>query len=164
MTPVEAGEIGGTCLNEGCIPTKAFCRTAALLADLSAAEEPGVAASAGTFDFAAASARKDAIVAQLKSGVETLLANPRIRLVKGMARFVDAHTVAVGDELHTADDVIIATGSVSASLPIPGQTFPALSPRAVSSPSTRFRNGFASSAEVSSDWNSRRCSTRSAAK
>lgn len=124
VTLVEAGEIGGTCLNEGCIPTKAFCRTAALLADLSAAEELGVAASAGTFDFAAASARKDAIVAQLKSGVETLLANPRIRLVKGMARFVDAHTVAVGDELHTADDVIIATGSVSASLPIPGADLP----------------------------------------
>lgn len=124
VTLIEAGEIGGTCLNEGCIPTKAYCRSAALLGEVASAAEFGVRTTPATFDFKTAKERKDAVVAQLKTGIETLLTNPKIHLVKGKARFVGPLTVTVADETYTADDVIIATGSVSASLPIPGTDLP----------------------------------------
>lgn len=121
---IEAGEVGGTCLNEGCIPTKAFCRNAQLMEDLAKSEVFGVDDLVYSFDFSVAAQRKNAIVEQLKGGVESLLANPRIRLVRGTARFVDAHTVAVGEETFTAENIIIATGSTAATLPIPGNDLP----------------------------------------
>lgn len=124
VTLIEANEVGGTCLNEGCIPTKALCRTASLLTDLAEAAGYGVDNVSYTLNFPAVMARKEAIVAQLKSGVETLLSIPNLRLVKGTARFVDAHTVEAAGETFTADYIIIATGSVSAMLPIPGHDLP----------------------------------------
>lgn len=124
VTLIEANEVGGTCLNEGCIPTKALCRTASLLTDLAEAAGYGVDNVSYTLNFPVVMARKEAIVAQLKSGVETLLSIPNLRLVKGTARFVDAHTVEAAGETFTADYIIIATGSVSAMLPIPGHDLP----------------------------------------
>ena len=121
---IEAGEVGGTCLNEGCIPTKAFCRNAQLMEDLAKSDTFGVEDVVYSFDFSVAAQRKNAIVEQLKNGVKTLLANPRIQLVQGTARFVDAHTVAVGEETFTAENIIIATGSTAAMLPIPGNDLP----------------------------------------
>lgn len=121
---IEAGEVGGTCLNEGCIPTKAFCRNAQLIEDLARSDTFGVEDVVYSFDFSVAAQRKNAIVEQLKNGVKTLLANPRIQLVQGTARFVDTHTVAVGEETFTAENIIIATGSTAAMLPIPGNDLP----------------------------------------
>lgn len=123
---IEAGEVGGTCLNEGCIPTKAFCRNAQLIEDLAKSDTFGVEDVVYSFDFSVAAQRKNAIVEQLKNGVKTLLANPRIQLVQGTARFVDTHTVAVGEETFTAENIIIATGSTAAMLPIPGNDLPSV--------------------------------------
>ena len=117
---VEAGPVGGTCLNEGCIPTKSFCKNAQLLEQLREAEAFGVSDLAYNFDFKAVAARKNAVVEQLRSGVESLLSHKLITLVRGKASFKDPHTVTVGDEEYSADYIIIATGSVSASLPVPG--------------------------------------------
>ena len=117
---VEAGPVGGTCLNEGCIPTKSFCKNAQLLEQLREAEAFGVSDLAYNFDFKAVTARKNAVVEQLRGGVESLLSHKLITLVRGSASFKDPHTVVVGDEEHSADYIIIATGSVSASLPVPG--------------------------------------------
>lgn len=117
---VEAGPVGGTCLNEGCIPTKSFCKNAQLLEQLSEAEAFGVSELAFNFDFKAVTARKNAVVEQLRGGVESLLSHKLITLVRGKASFKDAHTVVVGDDEYTADYIIIATGSVSASIPVPG--------------------------------------------
>ena len=117
---VEAGPVGGTCLNEGCIPTKSFCKNAQLLEQLREAEAFGVSELAFNFDFKAVTARKNAVVEQLRGGVESLLSHKLITLVRGKASFKDAHTVVVGDDEYTADYIIIATGSVSASLPVPG--------------------------------------------
>lgn len=124
VTIVEKGAVGGTCLNEGCIPTKALCRTAEILSTLSDAETFGVKNVSYAFDFPAAMARKDAVVEQLRGGVESLLANSKIRLVRGEARFVEARTVEVNGERYEADDVIIAVGSVPAMLPIEGCDLP----------------------------------------
>ena len=117
---VEAGPVGGTCLNEGCIPTKSFCKNAHLLEQLREAEAFGVSDLAYNFDFKAVTARKNAVVEQLRGGVESLLSHKLITLVRGKASFKDPHTVVVGDEEYSADYIIIATGSVSASLPVPG--------------------------------------------
>ncbi len=120
VTIVEAARVGGTCLNEGCIPTKAFCRNAALLDELREAETYGIEGCTYTFDFQKARERKNQVVETLRSGVETLLKHKNIRLVYGKASFQDAHTVAVDGELYTAGHIIIATGSVTKYLPIEG--------------------------------------------
>ena len=117
---VEAGPVGGTCLNEGCIPTKSFCKNAQLLEQLREAEAFGVSDLAYNFDFKVVTARKNSVVEQLRGGVESLLSHKLITLVRGKASFKDPHTVVVGDEEYSADYIIIATGSVSASLPVPG--------------------------------------------
>ena len=129
---IESGPVGGTCLNEGCIPTKAFCKNAEVLDGLREAEAFGVTGLSYGFDFNAVTARKNAVVEQLRGGVEGLLGHKNITLVRGKASFKDDHTVVVthvdslrhceerSDVAISADYIIIATGSVSASLPIPG--------------------------------------------
>ena len=147
---IESGPVGGTCLNEGCIPTKSFCRNAELLDRLREAEHFGVTGLSYGFDFGKVRERKNAVVEQLRGGVESLLSHKLITLVRGKASFKDAHTVVVqlneavdcqsegsrlaeqenGEMLRspedpltaefTADYIMIATGSTSASLPIPG--------------------------------------------
>ena len=123
---VEAGHVGGTCLNEGCIPTKSFCKNAEVLDSLREAEAFGISSLEYKFDFNAVVARKNAVVEQLRGGVEGLLGHKNITLVRGKASFKDAHTVLVDGQEYYADYIIIATGSVSASLPIPGADLPGI--------------------------------------
>ena len=123
---IEAGHVGGTCLNEGCIPTKAFCKNAEVLDGLREAETFGVTGLSYGFDFGAVTSRKNAVVEQLRGGVEGLLGHKNITLVRGNASFKDPHTVVVEGAEYTADYIIIATGSVSASLPIPGADLPGI--------------------------------------
>lgn len=126
VTLVEAGPVGGTCLNEGCIPTKAFCKNAEVLDGLREAAAFGVTDLSYGFDFKTVVDRKNAVVEQLRGGVEGLLGNKLIKLVRGKASFIDPHTVVVDSQEYTADYIIIATGSVSASLPIPGADLPGI--------------------------------------
>ena len=121
---IEAGHVGGTCLNEGCIPTKSFCKNAEVIDSLREAEAFGITGLSYDFDFKAVTARKNAVVEQLRGGVEGLLGHKLITLVHGKASFKDAHTVVVESAEYSADYIIIATGSVSASLPIPGADLP----------------------------------------
>lgn len=123
---IEAGPVGGTCLNEGCIPTKAFCKNAEVLDGLHKAAEFGVTGLSYGFDFKTVVDRKNAVVEQLRAGVEGLLSHKNITLVRGKASFKDSHTVVVEDQEYEADYIIIATGSVSASLPITGSDLPGL--------------------------------------
>lgn len=102
VTLINDGPLGGVCLNEGCIPTKTFCHYA------------------GKEEFAAVAVRKEAVVSQLRNGVAYLLKNPNITIVEGKASFKDAQTILVNGEEYTAKDIIIATGSKPAMLPIPG--------------------------------------------
>ena len=124
VTLIERGNLGGTCLNEGCIPTKTLCRSAALACDMKKAAELGVAVGDWSVDFPTIMARKNAVVEQLRTGVEALMRHPKISLVTGDVRFVDALTVEVAGERYAARDVIIATGSTAATLPIEGADLP----------------------------------------
>ena len=124
---ISDGPVGGTCLNEGCIPTKCLCRNAEVLEDLSGGETFGISDLSYKFNFAKAIGRKNEVVAQLRQGVEFLLGGKGITLLRGKASLVDAKTVKVSSQDHevdgtivSSDAIIIATGSYSASLPIPG--------------------------------------------
>ena len=101
-TIINDGPLGGVCLNEGCIPTKTFCHYAG--------KEP----------FEKVAERKEAVVKQLQSGVAYLLKNPKSTIEEGKASMKDANTVVVGDTEYQAKNIILATGSKPALLPIPG--------------------------------------------
>lgn len=110
----EAAEVGGTCLNCGCIPTKTLCHHAELIDSLRQTESNGLKDLQFEVDFPAIAARKQQVVNQLRTGVETLLSQPGITLVRGKAQFKDDHTVIIGEEEYTAENIIIATGSEAA--------------------------------------------------
>ncbi|WP_290427134.1 dihydrolipoyl dehydrogenase [Coprobacter tertius] len=125
VTIFENRKPGGTCLNEGCIPTKCFCRNAEILDGIKDSAEYGVNDMAYTFDFGQVIERKNRIVAGLIEGVEFLLKNKLITFVKEAASLIDAHSVrSVSGEIYSCDHLIIATGSVSKNLPIPGNNLP----------------------------------------
>ena len=112
VTVFEKAEAGGTCLNRGCIPTKVYCHAATLVLDNAKAAEWGLWQSAQpAIDFVKLHEHKDAVVAQLREGVETLMRQPSITLVRGAARLKDAHTVTCDGQDYTADNILIATGS-----------------------------------------------------
>ncbi len=117
---VEARHLGGTCLNEGCIPTKCLCRNAALLQEIKEASAFGISTGDIRFDIATAIERKNSVVERLTAGIQSLMKTPGITLVQGTAQFVDDHTIDVNGTQYTADHIIIATGSVSKFLPIEG--------------------------------------------
>ena len=110
----EAAEVGGTCLNCGCIPTKTLCHHAELIDSLRQTESNGLKNLQFEVDFPAIAARKQQVVEQLRTGIETLLSQPGITLVRGKAQFKDDHTVIIGEEEYTAPNIIIATGSEAA--------------------------------------------------
>lgn len=121
---IEKAEAGGTCLNRGCIPTKTLCRNAEIVDTLRHADTFGLMGEGYSLDFGRVIERKQEVVGQLRSGVETLMQTPGITLVRGTASFADAHTVAVGNKQYTAENIIIATGSDSKCPPIEGTTLP----------------------------------------
>lgn len=121
-----AAHLGGTCLNEGCIPTKCLCHTAEVLETVKEAAAYGIGADLSGFDLAAAMRRKDGVVAQLQQGIRTLLGTAGITFHDGWAQFssIGGHTVTIGGEELTFDYIIIATGSSPKFLPIPGAHTP----------------------------------------
>ena len=117
---VERDQMGGTCLNRGCIPTKALCRNAEVINLMRESEVWGVKTGEMEFDYAPVFERKEAVVKQLREGVEMLMGSPGITAIKGEAVLKDANTVIVNGEEYSAKNIIIATGSAPRGLPIPG--------------------------------------------
>lgn len=113
---MEEEHAGGTCLNCGCIPTKALCHEAETIETVA-----GYTGSRPEIDFGKIAERKQQVVEQLRSSVESLMTAPGITFVRGHATFKDAHTVSVGGEEYTADNIIIATGSRAKMPPIEGR-------------------------------------------
>lgn len=120
VTIFERDAVGGTCLNRGCIPTKSFCRNAEIIDTLRHADEFGLKDLGYTLDFSKVLGRKNAVVEQLRGGIETLLSANGITLVKGAASFLDKRTVVANGEEYSATDIIIATGSKPKMPPIEG--------------------------------------------
>ena len=102
---IEQDEVGGTCLNRGCIPTKTYVHAAS---------------------FDEARERMGQVVPLLRSGVEGILAHPNITLMRGTASFLDSQTVTVSGDTVVAKNIIIATGSSAKLLPLPDINDPRL--------------------------------------
>ncbi len=121
---VERGELGGVCLNQGCIPTKAMLRTAELLTAFQHAADWGIHAENVRLDYPAAVRRRDKIVSTLRQGVAGLLKSQGVQVVAGHGRLAGTGRVAVaangGGETVEARNVIVATGSRPAIPPLPG--------------------------------------------
>ena len=120
VTLFNGGRLGGTCLNEGCIPTKCLCRNAEVISTIKESEKFGVDDFTFSVDYNQVLARKQQVVETLRSGIDMMLKKAKVNVVEAMAAFKDEHTVEAAGEEYTADNIIIATGSVSKSLPIPG--------------------------------------------
>jgi dihydrolipoamide dehydrogenase len=123
---VEATKLGGTCLNVGCIPSKALIHAAdefARIARTAAGASPlGISARHPDLDFSRTMLWKDGIVGRLNSGVAGLLKKAGVKVVAGQARFRDGKTVEVeteiGQQIIRAEQVVIATGSDAIELPL----------------------------------------------
>jgi len=105
--------LGGTCLNVGCIPSKALLHGSELYAEAAHGEHTkfGIGYGEVSIDLAKLRAEKDKAVKELTSGVEFLFKKNKVTWLKGEARFVDAKTVEVAGERHSAPNIVIATGS-----------------------------------------------------
>lgn len=120
----ERAELGGTCLNRGCIPTKTLMHSANLYRELADADQMGIKVTGAQADFKAMHARKTQVVEQLRNGVAQLLKGNGVDVLTGTAAFTSAGSITVNGETHTAKDFIIATGSKPAVPPIPGADLP----------------------------------------
>lgn len=120
VTLFNGANLGGTCLNEGCIPTKCFCRDAEIVSTFKHGEEFGIDDFTFSVDFNKILARKNGVVESLRSGIDMMLKKAKVSVVNATASFKDAKTVVADGEEYSAERIIIATGSVSKSLPIPG--------------------------------------------
>ena len=122
VTIIENRDMGGTCLNRGCIPTKALLQSARFLTQMKTAQAFGVVTGEVKCDFAKAMQQKTKTVRRLVVGVGSLLKSNTVKIIKGTATLADAQTVVVkeSNEQIKADRIIIATGSVPAKPSIPG--------------------------------------------
>ena len=112
--------LGGTCLNEGCIPTKCLCRNAEMISNFKKGEDFGIEDFTFTVDYNKVLSRKNNIIETLRSGIDSMLKQAKVNVINSMASFKNAATIVADGEEYTADNIIIATGSTSKSLPIPG--------------------------------------------
>ena len=117
---VEKRDLGGTCLNRGCIPTKALLHSAEVYQDMKEASTLGIRVGELSYDYRQIAARRDAVVKKLRTGVAGLLKGNHITVFQAEGKIADAHTLLLGPETITADTIILAMGSYPAALPIPG--------------------------------------------
>jgi dihydrolipoamide dehydrogenase len=118
---IEKGELGGTCLNWGCIPTKAWIVTAHLYEQIKRAKEFGIEVGDPKVNWGWLVERKNKVVKQLTGGVKTLLSGRQVDIVRGTAKLTGANRLVValsdgGNAELTAESIIVATGA-SATLP-----------------------------------------------
>jgi dihydrolipoamide dehydrogenase len=110
--------LGGTCLNVGCIPSKALLASSEhfLFAQKHAAEH-GIKIDGVSIDVPAMLKKKDGIVAKMTGGIAMLAKGRKVTVLTGEAKFTSATTVDVGDQSLTAKNIVIATGSAPVELP-----------------------------------------------
>jgi len=113
---VEAAEVGGVCLNVGCIPTKALLHAAETLHHLKVGEGFGLKA-APELDLKKLGSWRESVVKKLTGGVASLLKGNKVELVRGFARLTGPKEIEVNGERYGAQSLILATGSEPASLP-----------------------------------------------
>lgn len=126
---VENRQAGGTCLNRGCVPAKTLLHSSEVYHSACHGQDIGVHIDGARVDMAEIFAYKRHVSETLSAGVESLLKNARVPLLRGTGTITAPHTVQVTDgdgntAVYTADNILAATGSVPARPPIPGLTLP----------------------------------------
>jgi len=114
---IESGKLGGTCLHNGCIPTKALLHAAEVADSARESEKYGVRATLEGIDMDAVNAYKDGVISRLYKGLQGLVKAHGITFVEGHGRLVGPDTVEVNGERYTGKHVVLATGSYARSLP-----------------------------------------------
>jgi dihydrolipoamide dehydrogenase len=114
---VEKGRLGGTCLHVGCIPTKALLHTAEVADATRDSAQFGVSATFQGIDMGGVNKYKDAVVSRLYKGLAGLIKGRGITVLEGEGRLAGPHAVEVNGERYEGRSVVLATGSVSRSLP-----------------------------------------------
>jgi dihydrolipoamide dehydrogenase len=114
---VEKGELGGTCLHRGCIPTKALLHAAEVADSSRESEQFGVRSTFEGIDMPAVNEYKDSVVARLYKGLQGLVKSRKITYVEGIGRLVGATTVEVDGQRYEGRHVVLATGSSAKTLP-----------------------------------------------
>jgi dihydrolipoamide dehydrogenase len=114
---VEKGELGGTCLHRGCIPTKALLHAAEVADSSRESEQFGVRSTFDGIDMPAVNEYKDGVVSRLYKGLQGLVKSRKITYVQGMGRLVSTTAVEVDGQRYEGRHVVLATGSSPKSLP-----------------------------------------------
>ncbi len=117
---VESGELGGTCVNLGCVPKKVMWNTANIAHMISDANDYGFEVEKRGFNWARLVAKREAYIGGINDWYHTYLSDSNITEIEGTARFVDPHTIAVEGEHYTAEHMVIAPGSRPVVLNVPG--------------------------------------------
>lgn len=126
---IERDELGGTCLNRGCIPTKALIHSANIVSEIKQAKRFGIITRDVQIDWNTIQKNKETIVKTLTKGVENLLKANGVKTYKGTAKLLDKNTIEITyqtgqKETITAQKIILATGSSPVIIPIPGYDLP----------------------------------------
>lgn len=117
---IEKQQLGGVCLNWGCIPTKTLIAAAKHYQIASTSADFGVRADNVTFEWTTAMARKARTVETLRAGITARLERRGVTVISGEARFIDPRTLSVAAGTYSAERILIATGARPAVPPIPG--------------------------------------------
>lgn len=126
---VERREVGGTCLNRGCIPTKTLLHASQVYRDAVDGASMGIHAANATFDMGEIFAYKRGVSEKLRNGIHGLLKSAKVDLIEGVGRIaapgqVDVTAADGAVSRYTAERILIATGSVNVRPPIPGLDLP----------------------------------------
>ena len=121
---VEKDSVGGTCLNRGCIPTKALMHSSDVYRDAKNGAAVGVEVEGLKANRRRIGERKDEVLDTLRNGITGLLIKKKIDLVRGQAMIIGEHTVMVDGMEITAEKILVATGSKPFMPPIPGHDLP----------------------------------------
>lgn len=117
---IEGGEMGGTCVNRGCIPSKIWLQAATLLDQTRKADDFGISATLGDVKFETIVARKAGVSNDIRMGMEALLQNNGVDVIRGKGTLKSGKEVLVGDKVVEGKNIMIATGSVLAMPEVPG--------------------------------------------
>lgn len=130
VTIIEEDKIGGTCLNRGCIPTKALLASVETLSLFKRAGELGIEVEKVRANFSQMMERKNRIVSQLRGGVDYLLKANKVKIIKGKANFLSSHNICIetesGRKELEGEKIIIASGSKPILLPFLDSNHPAV--------------------------------------
>ncbi|MBZ6074615.1 glutathione-disulfide reductase [Aeromonas schubertii] len=120
---IEAKELGGTCVNVGCVPKKAMWYAGQIADALKYGPDYGFDTTLNHFSWSKLVESRQAYIERIHGSYNNVLAKNRITVIKGFARFVDARTVEVNGEHYSADHILIATGGRPEAPAIPGAEF-----------------------------------------